>query len=162
MYKIGDKVVYPMHGAGVIVALEDKEVFGIVKEYYILNMPIGGMKVSLPVDSIEKIGVRDIISNEEADQLLEDFYNHECDETTNWNKRYRENMEKIKSGSITSVAFVVKALMIRDKAKGLSTGERKMLSSAKQIMLSEIMLVKGISVGEAEVMVSERVKKIEE
>jgi len=162
MYKIGDLVVYPMHGAGVIVALEDKEVFGIVKEYYILNMPIGGMKVSLPVDSIEKIGVRDIISNEEADQLLEDFYNHECDETTNWNKRYRENMEKIKSGSITSVAFVVKALMIRDKAKGLSTGERKMLSSAKQIMLSELMLVKGISVGEAEAMVSERVKKIEE
>ncbi len=162
MYKIGDKVVYPMHGAGIIVALEDKEVFGITKEYYILNMPIGGMKVSLPVDSIDKIGVRDIISNEEADQLLEDFYNHECDETTNWNKRYRENMEKIKSGSITSVAFVVKALMIRDKAKGLSTGERKMLSSAKQIMLSELMLVKGISVGEAEVMISERVKKIEE
>ncbi len=162
MYKIGDKVVYPMHGAGIIVALEDKEVFGIVKEYYILNMPIGGMKVSLPVDSIDKIGVRDIISNEEVDQLLEDFYNHECDETTNWNKRYRENMEKIKSGSITSVAFVVKALMIRDKAKGLSTGERKMLSSAKQIMLSELMLVKGISVGEAEAMVSERVKKIEE
>ena len=157
MYKIGDKVVYPMHGAGEIVALEDKEVFGEVKEYYVLNMPIGGMKVSLPVDSVDKIGVRNIITDEEADQLLEDFSNHECDETTNWNKRYRENMEKIKSGSVTRVAFVVKALMIRDRAKGLSTGERKMLSSAKQILLSELILVKGITADKAESLISERV-----
>ena len=158
MYKIGDKVVYPMHGAGEIVGLEEKEVFGITKEYYVLDMPIGGMKVSLPVDSVEKIGVRDIISNEEADQLLENFSNYECDETTNWNKRYRENMEKIKSGSVTSVAYVVKALMIRDKDKGLSTGERKMLSSAKQILLSELILVKGITADKAETMISDRVK----
>jgi len=158
MYKIGDKVVYPMHGAGEIVGLEEKEIFGTVKNYYVLKMPIGGMKVSLPVDSVEKIGVRDIISDQEADQLLDDFSNHQCDETTNWNKRYRENMEKIKSGSVTSVAFVVKALMIRDKDKGLSTGERKMLSSAKQILLSELILVKDISIEKAEAMISERVK----
>ena len=158
MYKIGDKVVYPMHGAGEIVGLEDKEIFGEVKEYYVLNMPIGGMKVSLPVNSVDKIGVRNIISEEEVDQLLENFSNYECEETTNWNKRYRENMEKIKSGSVTSVAYVVKALMVRDKAKGLSTGERKMLSSAKQILLSEIILVKGISADKAEAMISERVK----
>lgn len=146
-----------MHGAGEIVALEDKEIFGEVKEYYVLNMPIGGMKVSLPVDNVDRIGVRNIISEEEADQLLENFSNYECDETTNWNKRYRENMEKIKSGSVTSVAYVVKALMIRDKAKGLSTGERKMLSSAKQILLSELILVKGITADKAEALISERV-----
>ena len=157
MYEIGDKVVYPMHGAGEIVGLEEKEIFGTVKNYYVLKMPVGGMKVSLPVDSVEKIGVRDIISNKEADQLLEDFSNHECDETTNWNKRYREKMEKLKSGSVTSVAYVVKALMIRDKDKGLSTGERKMLSSAKQILLSELILVKDISIQEAEALISERV-----
>ncbi|MDX1357663.1 MAG: CarD family transcriptional regulator [Clostridia bacterium] len=157
MYKVGDKVVYPMHGAGEIVGLEEKEIFGQVKEYYILNMPIGGMKVSLPVDSIDKIGVRDIISEKEADQLLDDFSNYECDETTNWNKRYRENMEKIKSGSVTSVAYVVKALMLRDKDKGLSTGERKMLSSAKQILLSELILAKDISADKAEMLISERV-----
>jgi len=155
MYKIGDKVVYPMHGAGEIVALENKEIFGKVKKYYILSMPIGGMKVSLPVDSVDKIGVRDIITNIEADQLLENFSNYECDETTNWNKRYRENMELIKSGSVTKVAYVVKGLMIRDRAKGLSTGERKMLSSAKQILLSELILVKGISADKAESMISE-------
>ena len=157
MYKVGDKVVYPMHGAGEIVGLEEKEIFGQVKEYYILNMPIGGMKVSLPVDSIDKIGVRDIISEKEADQLLDDFSNYECDETTNWNKRYRENMEKIKSGSVTGVAYVVKALMLRDKDKGLSTGERKMLSSAKQILLSELILAKDISADKAEMLISERV-----
>lgn len=157
MYKIGDRVVYPMHGAGEIVSLEEKEVFGKVKTYYILNMPIGGMKVSLPIDAVDKIGIRKIISNEEADILLENFSNHVCDETTNWNRRYRENMEKIKSGSVTSVAYVVKALMIRDKAKGLSTGERKMLSSAKQILLSELVLVKNISVDKAAALIAERV-----
>lgn len=158
MYKIGDKVVYPMHGAGEIVALEDKEVFGKVDSYYILKMPIGGMKVSLPLRSMEIIGVRDIISVEEADLLLEDFASYECEETANWNKRYRENMELIKSGSITSVAHVVKALMVRDMEKGLSTGERKMLSSAKQILLSELVLVKNISVATAEALIIDRVK----
>lgn len=158
MYKIGDKVVYPMHGAGEIVGLEEKEVFGKTNSYYILNMPIGGMKVSLPIDAVESIGVRRIITVDEADNLLEDFANYECEETANWNKRYRENMEKIKSGSIISVAHVVKALMIRDMEKGLSTGERKMLSSAKQILLSELVLVKGISVDKAEAMIIDRVK----
>ncbi|MBN2558435.1 MAG: CarD family transcriptional regulator [Clostridia bacterium] len=157
MYKIGDKVVYPMHGAGEIVDLKEKEIFGKIKSYYVLNMPIGGMKVSLPVDSVDKIGVRRIITNSEADQLLDDFSGYQCDETTNWNKRYRENMEKIKSGSVTSVAYVVKALMKRDRDKGLSTGERKMLSSAKQILLSELVLVKGISIDSAEKMISDRV-----
>jgi CarD family transcriptional regulator len=157
MYKIGDKIVYPMHGAGEIVGLEDKEIFGKVSSYYILDMPIGGMKVSLPVDSVETIGVRRIISTNEADELLEEFSNYEVEETTNWNKRYRENMEKIKSGSIKSVAHVVKTLMVRDSDKGLSTGERKMLSSAKQILLSELILVKGISADMAEDLINERV-----
>lgn len=157
MYKIGDKIVYPMHGAGEIVGLEDKEIFGKVNSYYVLDMPIGGMKVSLPVDAVETIGVRRIISKNEADELLDDFSKYEIEETTNWNKRYRENMEKIKSGSITSVAHVVKTLMMRDLEKGLSTGERKMLSSAKQILLSELILVKGISADKAETMITERV-----
>jgi len=157
MYKIGDKVVYPMHGAGEIIGLEEKEVFGKVNSYYILDMPIGGMKVSLPIDSVEEIGVRRIISDREANELLDEFSNYEVEETTNWNKRYRENMEKIKSGSIISVAHVVKTLMLRDQDKGLSTGERKMLSSAKQILLSELVLVKEISVDKAETLINERV-----
>lgn len=158
MYKIGDKVVYPMHGAGEIVALKEKEIFGKVKKYYVLSMPIGGMKVSLPVDNVDKIGVRRIISNDEADRLIEDFTTYECEETKNWNKRYRENMEKIKSGSIKKVSHVVKALMLRDKEKGLSTGERKMLSSAKQILLSELILVKDLTPEQAEELIAEKVE----
>lgn len=157
MYKIGERVVYPMHGAGEIVGLEDKKVFGKTKSYYILDMPLGDMKVSIPVDSVDKIGVRRIISNDEADELLEEFSNYEAEETKNWNKRYRENMEKIKSGSLVSVVHVVKTLMIRDFAKGLSTGERKMLSNAKQILLSELIFVKKISAEQAESIITEMV-----
>lgn len=158
MYKIGDKVACPMHGAGVIKEIEEKEILGEVKSYYVLNMPISGMKVSLPVDNVDKIGVRNIISPDEADRLLEDFSSYECEETQNWNRRYRENMEKIKSGSIKKVSHVVKALMLRDKEKGLSTGERKMLSSAKQIFLSELILVKDITPEEAEQLLTEKVE----
>ena len=142
MYKIGDHVVYPMHGAGVIEAITEKEIMNEVQKYYILKMPIGNMSVMIPVLGVEEIGVRDVITENEADAVLEEFRRSGMDENNNWNKRYRENMAKIKSGSAEEVAHVVKSLMLRDKMKGLSTGERKMLSSAKQILMSEICLAK--------------------
>ena len=140
MYSIGDHVVYPMHGAGVIEGIEEKEIMGQVQQYYILKMPIGNMCVMLPVLGVNEIGVRDVIDRKEADRVLEYFRTVEMDDNANWNKRYRENMAKIKSGTAEDVAYVVKSLMLRDAAKGLSTGERKMLSNAKQILMSEIVL----------------------
>lgn len=142
MYSIGDSIVYPLHGAGVIEAIEEREVSGLVHRYYAMRIPLGDMKVLIPVDGTEKIGVRDIISPEEADKVLEAFKVVEIDANLNWNKRFRENMIKIKSGNIYEVASVVKSLMVRDKGKGLSTGERKMLANAKQILISEIVMSK--------------------
>ena len=142
MYSIGDSVVYPLHGAGVIEAIEEHEVAGQVHSYYAMRIPLGDMKVLIPVEGAEKIGVRNLISAQEADKVIEEFKVVETDANRNWNKRFRENMVKIKSGNIYEVASVVKSLMMRDKSKGLSTGERKMLSNAKQILISEIVISK--------------------
>ena len=143
MYKIGDSVVYPMHGAGIIEDIEVKEVLGKEQSYYVVRMPIGDMKVMVPMDNAAGVGMRDVIDKKEAEKVLKVFRTVETDVIQNWNKRFRENMVKIKSGDIFEVAAVVKSLMLRDREKGLSTGERKMLSNAKQILISEIVVATG-------------------
>ncbi|MDO5040812.1 MAG: CarD family transcriptional regulator [Peptoniphilus sp.] len=142
MYNIGDKVVYPMHGAGVIVGVEDKNILGETRKYYILKMPIKEMKVMVPVNNVEEVGVREILSKEEMDDVLEVLSGYDkVKMPTNWNRRYRFNMDRIKTGDINEIAGVVRFLEKIDKEKSLSTGERKMLSGAKQIIVSEMMLV---------------------
>ncbi len=150
MFNIGDKIVYPMHGAGIIEAIEEKEILGQKQDYYIVRMPIGDMKVMIPVNCTGDIGIREVISTDVADRVIEMMGNHEKITNTNWNKRYRENMAKIKSGDIFAVAEVVRSLITREREKGLSTGERKMLSSAKQILISELILAKGLDQREIE------------
>lgn len=149
-YGIGDKIVYPMHGAGVIEAIEEREIMGVIKLYYILKIPIGDMKVMVPIEHAEESGLRDVIDEEEADRVLKEFRDCETEMNPNWNKRCRENMVKIKSGDIYEVVHVVKNLMYRDKSRGLSTGERKMLNSAKQILVSELVVAKSLSQSDVE------------
>ena len=140
-YDIGDKVLYPMHGAGEIVAVEEKEILGQIQSYYILKLPNGGMKVMVPTLKLEEIGVRDIIDSKKASEVIKNFKGGFEEETEhNWNKRYRDNMAKLKTGDICRVLEVVKSLVMRDKRKGLSTGERKMLTNSKQILFSELIL----------------------
>lgn len=143
MYNIGDSVVYPMHGAGIIVGIEQKEVLGKVNSYYVMKMPMGDMRVMVPMENAADVGVRDVIKKKEAEEVLLSFRSVKTDVIQNWSKRFRENMSKIKSGNIFEVAAVVKSLMLRDREKGLSTGERKMLGSAKQILISEIVVATG-------------------
>lgn len=142
MFSIGDRIAHPLHGAGVIDGIEDRRINGVNRQYYQFRLPGGGMEVMIPVDHSEEIGIRPIISAEEADRLLGDLDSIKTDMTQNWNRRYRENMLRIRSGDLTEVARVIKGLMARDAEKGLSTGERKMLRSAKQILISEIVLAK--------------------
>ncbi len=150
MFNIGDKIVYPMHGAGVIIAIEEKEILGKKRKYYIMKMPMGDMKVMVPIDSIEDIGIREVINDKEIEQVLAVLGDNKTKMPQNWNRRYRANMDKIKSGDIYEIASVVRNLIIRDREKGLSTGERKMLSNAKQMLVSEIVLAKNIDQFEAE------------
>ncbi len=139
-YKIGDRILYPMHGAGTIEAIEEQEILGEKHAYYVLRLPAGDMKVMLPIKKLSEIGVRDLITKAEGRKVLESIAGEIVNEDGNWNKRYRENMELLRSGDIYKVLDVVKSLMLRDRIKGLSTGERKMLSNSKQILISELVL----------------------
>ena len=140
IFHVGDRVAHPMHGAGIIDRIEKKKVGMDVKEYYVVKLPMGEMRVLIPVDSCQAIGVRPIVGYEEAESILNAIPALKITMTQNWNKRYRENMLRIKSGDLMEVAIVVKGLMTRESARGLSTGERKMLHSAKQILLSEMVM----------------------
>ena len=150
MFQVGDKIVHPMHGAGVINSIVTKKVNGVVREYYILKLPVGGMLVMIPTSNSEEIGVRPVVDKDEADRLIASMPDIEVDMTQNWNRRYRENMMRIKSGDLLEVAKVVKGLMLRDVDRGLSTGERKMLHSAKQILISELVLSQNTSYEDVE------------
>ncbi|MDW7668900.1 MAG: CarD family transcriptional regulator [Bacillota bacterium] len=150
MYRLGDKIVYPMHGAGVIESVEEKEVLGEKKKYFIIKMPVNEMKLMIPVDNVENIGVRKIISNSEVKEVFDILKEDSSLNKMNWNKRYRANMDRMKSGDIFEVARIVRSLTFRDQEKGLSTGEKKMLSNAKQILISELILAEDSSSEEIE------------
>ncbi|HBD87162.1 MAG TPA: CarD family transcriptional regulator, partial [Clostridiales bacterium] len=113
-FRVGDKIAHPLHGAGVIDRIEQRKINGTEREYYVLKLPVGEMLVMIPVESCNEIGVRPIISAEEAERILDNIPEIEIEMTQNWNKRYRENMLKIKSGDLMEVAAVVKGLMARD------------------------------------------------
>ncbi len=158
MFRIGDKIVHPMHGAGVVDGIVQRKVNGVVRDYYTLKLPIGGMLVMIPTDHCEQIGVRAILSGDEAEQVLDQLSGVEVEMQSNWNHRYRENMERLKSGNLLEVAKVVKGLAQRENRRGLSNGERKMLHSARQILISEIGLAQSITYQEAEDRLEEALK----
>ena len=139
-----------MHGAGVADSVVSKKVNGVVREYYLLKIPVGGMLVMIPTTNSEEIGVRPVVNSAEADRIIASIPDIEVDMTANWNRRYRENMLRLKSGDLTEVARVVKGLMLREEERGLSTGERKMLHSAKQILISELVLSQNTSYEDVE------------
>ena len=149
-FHIGDRIAHPMHGAGVIDGIETRKINGVEREYYVLKLPVGDMLVMIPTETTDEIGVRPIVNSDEAESILNAIPDIEINMTKNWNKRYRENMMRIKSGNLMEVAAVVKGLMARESDRGLSTGERKMLHSAKQILISEIVLSKSASYEEIE------------
>ncbi|MCF2661041.1 CarD family transcriptional regulator [Pseudoflavonifractor phocaeensis] len=144
-FQIGDKVVHPMYGAGILESVVQKKVSGVTREYYIMKLPERSMVVMIPVENSEEIGVRPVVDRARADAVLAAIPGIQVEMTSNWNHRYRENMERLKSGDLLEVARVVKGLTVRDTARGLSTGERKMLHSARQILISELVLSKSLS-----------------
>jgi CarD family transcriptional regulator len=137
-----------MHGAGIIVDKVNRKIMDEIRCYFIIKSPISEMVAMLPVENMDTIGIRDVMSNMEADDLLDQIKTMNTVEISNWNKRYRENMEKLKDGTIYEIAQIAKSLMTRDKS--LSTGERKLMINAKNAVLSEIMLAKNMTLNQAE------------
>ncbi len=142
--------MYPMHGAGKIVGVEEKEILGEMRKYFVLQVSKKNIKVLLPIDNIESTGIRNIVSDDEANEAINFFKKLEDIDDSNWNKRYRDNIDKLKSGAIKEVAYVTKTLLLRDKQKSLSNAERKILSNAKSVFISELETVKNMSHEEVE------------
>ena len=158
MFNVGDYIVYPMHGAGTIDAIEEKDILGQKQAYYIIKMP-GEVKVMIPTAQAEKVGIRGVIDKEQAEKVFDVLSEDGTQTEMNWNKRYRENMDKMKTGNIYEVADVVRNLSFKQKEKGLSTGEKKMLTNAKQILVSELALAEHSSQDVVEGLVDDKISK---
>ncbi len=149
-FDVGDKVVYPHHGAAVIERKENKTVFGETHEYLVLKLAYGDLTLMVPIDKTDEVGLREVINDEEVEEVFAVLRKKEARMPTNWSRRYKNHVEKLKSGDIYQVAEVVRNLSIRDKDKGLSAGEKRMLSKARQILVSELTFAIGVSEEEAE------------
>ena len=159
MFSAGDKIVYPMHGAGVICGIEEKKILGEKKEYYIFKLPCSEINIMIPVDSEAAVGIRPIADKTVISDAIK-LLGSECSQMdSNWNRRYRDNMEKLKSGDIMKAAEVVRDLMRADRQKNLSSGENKMLANAKRILISEIMLASDMTSDEAQKVICDAVEQ---
>lgn len=150
MFEIGDKIVYPMHGAGVIVEKTLKTILGVEKEYYILSIPVGEIKISVPIDKINDMGIRTIVDESEIDGILNILKLKDAEINANWNARYRENLEKLRLGELKGIAEVFRDLYTLDLDRGLSMAEKKLLHSSKKMLISELSVVEGKKVAEVE------------
>lgn len=150
MFYLGDRVVYPMYGAGVIKEIEKKEIDGVEGVYYVISMPIGNLKITVSANKAEQLGLRKIVDSSQVYEALHNSLIASNQENNNWNQRYKENLEKIKTGKIDKLAEVIKNLWSREKEKGLSSAEKKMFTNAKQILISEVILSEEIGKDEAE------------
>lgn len=148
MFSIGDKIVYPMYGAGVIENLEEKNIDGESILYYVVQIPVGNLKIMISTNKAEKLGIREVSASEEVMSIIENVTPISMPD--NWNQRYKENLERIKTGELKKVVEVFKTLIYREREKSLSSAEKKLLGTSKQIILSELILSQNIAKEEAE------------
>ena len=150
MFNEGDRVVYPMYGAGVIETLSDQQIDGQTQTYYVLRIPIGNLKIMVAVENAETKGIRSILPSEALIRTIGSVRERPVVMHENWNQRYKDNMEKIKTGSLSETAEVFRNLRRRERERGLSSAEKKMLTNVKQIILSEIILSHDVERSDAE------------
>ena len=144
MFNIGDKVAYPMHGAGLIENIETKQILGETCDYYIVRIKQGNLLVMVPVNGAEDNGLRYIMDKKKLNTVYKILAAESTPMDDNWNRRNRDNMDKLKTGDLSEVAEVIRNLVRVDREKKLSTGEKKLLSNAKQILASEMMMIMGM------------------
>ena len=154
-FTVGETVVYPHHGAALIEAIEQRTVKGVEKAYLVLKVAQGDLTVRVPADNAEIVGVRDVVGKEGLNRVFEVLRAPYTEEPTNWSRRYKANLEKLASGDVIKVAEVVRDLWRRDKDRGLSAGEKRMLSKARQILVSELALAEGTNEDKAEILLDE-------
>jgi CarD family transcriptional regulator len=144
LYKVGDKVVYPHHGAGTVVKKEKRTILGTEREYLTIKILHNDMTVNVPAENAEKVGLRPVVDEDMVEEVLEVLHGSGTKMPKNWNRRFKHNRDKMKTGDIFELAEVVRNLSLRDQEKGLSTGEKQMFVKAKKILASELMYAKGL------------------
>ena len=149
MFEVGDKVVYPHHGAGTVVKKEKREILGQTREYLTIQILHNDMTVNVPVENAEQVGLRTVIEEDLVNTVVKALTAGESEMPKNWNRRFKHNRDKMKTGDIFELAEVVKNLSLRDHEKGLSTGEKQMFVKAKKILASELMYAKAVDEDEA-------------
>jgi CarD family transcriptional regulator len=149
LYKIGDKVVYPHHGAGTVIKKEKREILGQTREYLTIQILHNDMTVNVPAENAERVGLRKVIDEEAVAKVVKYLTSGGTEMPKNWNRRFKHNRDKMKTGDIYELAEVVRNLALRDGEKGLSTGEKQMYVKAKKILASELMYAKGLDEEEA-------------
>lgn len=154
-FSVGDTVVYPHHGAALIESIEMREIGGKERKYLVLRVAQGDLTVRVPADNVDLVGVRDVVNQEGLDRVFEVLRQPYTEEPTNWSRRYKANLEKLASGDVIKVAEVVRDLWRRDQDRGLSAGEKRMLSKARQILVSELALAEHKDEDEAETILDE-------
>lgn len=159
MFHKGDKIVYPLYGAGVIEDLEQREIDGDNQTYYVLRIPVGNLKIMISAGKAESLGIREIYAKDEILRVISGVTGKPVDMPENWNQRYKENMERIKSGKLNEVVLVFRNLLVRERERGLSTAEKKMMTTAKQIILSELILSQDVEKTRAEEILNETMEQ---
>ncbi len=154
-FAVGETVVYPHHGAALIEKIETRHVRGEDKIYLVLRVTQGDLTVMVPADNVDLVGVRDVVGQEGLDKVFSVLRAPHTEEPTNWSRRFKANRDKLASGDVNKVAEVVRDLWRRDKERGLSAGEKRMLAQARQILVSELALAEGTNEDKAEVLLDE-------
>ena len=155
MFRKGDTVVHPEHGAAVIEELRDREFLGEKRKYLVLRVAYGDLTLMVPVDSTDEVGLRQVVSKNEVKKVLKVLTEDESSMAANWSRRFKNNMEKLHSGDPYQVAEVLRNLAIRDREKGLSAGEKRMIQKARQILISELSYATDKTEADAEIMIDD-------
>jgi CarD family transcriptional regulator len=154
-FKVGETVVYPHHGAALIEAIESRVIKGEERKYLVLKVSQGDLTVRVPADNVDLVGVRDVVDQAGLDRVFEVLRAPHTEEPTNWSRRYKANLEKLASGDVIKVAEVVRDLWRRERDRGLSAGEKRMLAKARQILVSELALAEQTNEDKAETLLDE-------
>lgn len=155
VFKVGETVVYPHHGAALIEEVKTRTIKGEDRTYLKLKVAQGDLTIEVPADNVDLVGVRDVVDKEGLDEVFEVLRQPYTEEPTNWSRRYKANVEKLASGNVKKVAEVVRDLWRRDQDRGLSAGEKRMLAKARQILVSELALAEKTDEAEAETILDE-------
>lgn len=154
-FQVGETVVYPHHGAARIEEIETRVIKGEERQYLVLKVAQGDLTVRVPADNCDLVGVRDVVNQEGLDHVFEVLRTPHTEEPTNWSRRYKANLEKLASGDVIKVAQVVRDLWRRERDRGLSAGEKRMLAKARQILVSELALAEHTNEDKAETLLDE-------